>query len=111
MGERPLPEKVKEWGGVVPRDVPQSWNIEAGCPEGPLFQKSPEDLMGLELPGVSGKGIFSRGTECAKGQRNVWIRADKEAAPGVLPIIPMLPPPRWPWQPHRVPWSFEVRWS
>ena len=66
MGERPLPEKVEEWGCVVPRDVPQSWNIEAGCPEGPLFQKSPEDLMGLELPGVSGKGIFSRGNTVGK---------------------------------------------
>ena len=46
---------------MVPRDVTQPWNIKAGCPEGPLFQESPESPMGLELPRVSRKGIFSRG--------------------------------------------------
>lgn len=51
---------------MVPRDVTQPWNIKAGCPEGPLFQKSPEDPMGLELPRASGKGIFSRGNTVSK---------------------------------------------
>lgn len=46
---------------MVPRDVTQPWNIKAGIPEGPVFQESPEPPMGLELPRVSGKGIFSRG--------------------------------------------------
>lgn len=51
---------------MVPRDVTQPWNIKAGCPEGHLSQKSPEDPMGLELPRVSGKGIFSRGNTVSK---------------------------------------------
>lgn len=69
---------------MVPRDVTQPWNIKAGCPEGPLFQESPESPMGLELPRVSGKGIFSRGNTVSDDglAQAVWFSWSAEGKAG-----------------------------